>query len=503
MFSSGTVRFLRKYIGQAFVIGFLMIAGGTALTMNAAPKGRIVSSLTADRDTIDFGYIMAGNDSAFVFRNIYFLNDGDQALIVRDSGIEITPLAPTDSRSEFSYPAVFPVNVPVGSGTANPVALAIRCQATTFLSVAPEGENLVQLRIRLAVAAGAKGDSTVTERTFILRFIKTLRPLWASPAIRFDTLYAGSNEYTSQLIVLRNTDLKRTLIVDDTVTSSPNGAAGRFVFEQTPFLSFARDTAKPRTVSVRYLAAAAGSSGTDSLNVGFVHYNPSVLRMSTDTTNTMFVGVSVEQRMELAGVRGRRATAIGDTVDAGSWTIGARDTVTIVFRNKGNIPFNAQTQILNAGTQTDTPFIVLDSINKGGRHITSLSTDSMRLIFAPTTVGQKLIKVVLQSDIATRVKGAPSSAGEVVFYVRGLGRQRYVTPTVSALEFDSITINPECPDSRVINLRVRNSSSLPDALTSLRALPSAGYVVPSGPISLAPESEVFVPITFAPLAEGQ
>ncbi|MFN4769881.1 MAG: T9SS type A sorting domain-containing protein [Candidatus Kapaibacterium sp.] len=469
----------------------------------ATPKGRIVSSLTADRDTIDFGYIMAGNDSAFVFKDIYFLNDGDEDLVVRDSGIEITPVAPSDSRSEFSYPAVFPINVPVGSGTANPVTLTVRCQATTFLTVAPEGENLVRMRIRLAFGAGAKGDSTVAERTFVLRFTKTVRPLWASPAIRFDTVYAGSNEYSSQFIVLRNTDLKRTLIVDDTVWTSLRGSAGRFEFEQTPLLSFARDSAKPRTISVRYTAAAAGSPGTDSVNVGLVHYNPSVLRTATDTTNAKLVGVSVEQRMEIAGVRGRRATRIGDTVDAGSWTIGARDTVTIVIRNSGNIPFNSQTQIVTVGTHTDAPFILLDSINKSGRHIASMSTDSMRLIFAPTDVGEKLMKVILRSDIATRVKGVPQSAQEIVFYVRGIGRQRYVTSAVSALEFDSIAINPECPDSRVINLRVRNSSSSPGVLSSLRALPSAGYVVPSGPITIGPESEVFVPITFAPLAEGQ
>ncbi|MFM7773984.1 MAG: hypothetical protein ACKO9V_03935, partial [Candidatus Kapaibacterium sp.] len=318
----------RPSIRRAAVFAAMLVLYCTlGVTLYAGtPKGRILGSLTDDRDTIDFGFLMAGNDSAFVFRDLYFINDGDEALVVRDSGIDITRIGVVNAVSEFSYPAVFPLSVGVGRDASDPVRLSLRCQASTFLLDAPEGENAVRTRVRLAVPRAGRSDSTVAERTFILRFVKTVRPLWATPVVNFDTVYAGTSTFTDAVVTMRNTDIRRTLLIDDTLTRAISGSAGRFTFLQSPLAPFARDSAKPRTIGVRY---SAGPGGRDSVAFGIVQYNPSVLRMGSDTTISYLCGVSVRQDVRLAAVRGRRAVRNGDTVDVGSWTVGARDSVTV------------------------------------------------------------------------------------------------------------------------------------------------------------------------------
>lgn len=479
-----------------FVIAVCLTCGATTA---GTPKGRILGSLTNDKDTIDFGYLMAGNDSAFVYRDVFFVNDGDEDLVVRDSGVEIRVLAPTNSLSEFSYPAVFPLNVPVGRDTLNPVRLSLRCQASTFLLDAPEGENAVRLRVRLAFARTGKSDSTVSERVFVLRFVKTVRPLWVTPLIRFDSLYAGSSTFSQATVVLRNTDIRRTLLVDDTLSTVVSGSSGRFAFEQSPLISFSRDTAKPRTVGVRY---TAGLRGTDSVRFGIVHFNPSVLKLGSDTTFMVMCGTSVEQELRLAGVRGRRAVLRGDTVDVGSWTVGAKDSVAIVVENRGNIPFFSRSELRSIDAGNETPFSILDTLHKGKRHIAVRQTDSMRVVFAPASVGTFVMKVILTSDIGTRIKGVPDSVGTIVFYLRGQGRERAVTSSVVDVNFDSVVVNDECPTTRTINLRLRNSSTSQTEIMGVRALPGLGYGVPSGTISIPAQSEAVVPIVFAPSVVG-
>ena len=471
------------------------------LTVEAGtPRGRILSSLTTDRDTIDFGYLMAGNDSAFVFRSLYFVNDGDVDLVVRDSGVEFSRLPPANSISEFSFPAVFPLPVEVGRGILSPSVLTLRCQASTFLLDAPEGENAVKVRVRLAMPRVGLSDSTIAERTFVLRFIKTVRPLWITPRLNFDTLYAGSSLTAKATAILRNTDIRRGLIIDDTTLLAWSGSAKRFVFDASPLISFSRDTAKPRFVDIRY---TAGPRGSDSVRFGAVHFNPSVLRQSIDTAYMELCGVSVEQKILISGAKGKRTVVRGDTIDVGAWTVGARDSVGIAIENRGNISFFSRTTLTAVQPTLNESFFIVDSLHRGKRHIAVSALDSMRIVYAPATVGNHLAKVTLVSDIASRVLGVPDSVTRFEFYLRGVGRERVVTSLTQELLFDSVSVRPDCPTSRTINLRLRNSSNTAAEVVNIRSLPAQGFSISSSAFIIPAQSDTVIAIVFAPTMVSQ
>lgn len=471
----------------------LMVEAGT-------PRGRILSSLTADRDTIDFGYLMAGNDSAFVFRSLFFVNDGDEDLVVRDSGVEFSMLPPANAISEFSYPAVFPLSVEVGRGMSNPSVLTLRCQASTFLLDAPEGENAVKVRVRLAMPRVGMSDSTIAERFFVLRFVKTIRPLWITPRLNFDTLYAGSTLTAKATAILRNTDIRRGLIIDDTTWIAWSGSVKRFTFDASPLISFSRDTAKPRFVDIRY---TAGSRGSDSVRFGAVHFNPSVLRQSIDTAYMELFGVSVEQEILISGARGKRTVVRGDTIDVGAWTIGARDSVRIAIENRGNISFFSRTTLTALRPTLNESFFIVDSLHRGKRHIAVSTSDSMHIVYAPASVGDHVVKVTLVSDIASRVQGVPDSVTRFEFYLRGVGRERVVTSVTQELLFDSVSVRPDCPTSRTINLRLRNSSNNAAEVVSIRSLPAQGFSISSAAITIPAQSDTVIAIVFAPTIVSQ
>ncbi|MFM8568730.1 MAG: hypothetical protein ACKOB6_03920, partial [Candidatus Kapaibacterium sp.] len=280
----------------------------------------------------------------------------------------------------------------------------------------------------------------------------------------------------------------------DTLTRAISGSAGRFTFLQSPLAPFARDSAKPRTIGVRY---SAGSGGRDSVAFGIVQYNPSVLRMGSDTTISYLCGVSVRQDVRLAAVRGRRAVRNGDTVEVGSWTVGARDSVTVTMGNNGDLPFFSRSD-MQVSVGDGLPFVIIDSLHRGRRHIAVQKTDSMRIVFAPEKEGEYVTRVTLRSDIGTRVKGAPDSVSEVVFHLRGVGRRRSVTSGAAEVDFDCVVVNNECPTTRTINLRVRNSSSENARITGIRVFPPQGYTVPVDTLTIAAQSDGVIPIVFAP-----
>ncbi len=420
-------------------------------------KGRILSSMSNDRDTIDFGYNLSGNEGAFIYRSLYFVNDGDESLVVRDSDIVIDTVAPTNASFDFTYPVPPPLVIDPQFNFSNPFRYdSIRCVATIALDRAPEGINRLRMRVRLAYPRAAQADSTVALRSFILQYIKTVRPLWANAIVNFDSVYVGGVKDDS--IQFRNSDLKRTLRVEDSSSTSLSGIRGNFVFRDSPIQrQLPIDSgAKALGIRVRYTAS---QRGLDSVRMMFEHFNPSSLRQGQDSTPVVLRGVGVEQDMRLSNVLSLRGSLHGDTVDVGSFTVGVSDTVRIVFNNRGNISYRARMTMTAISPADSIPFSVIDSLSSRLASVQPDQSDTMVVVFQPTRVGDVLSRCVLRSDIDSRVFAVPQDQLNKVFYLRGQARPQLVTAFTPAMRFDSVAVFDACPVSRSLNVRVHNSST--------------------------------------------
>ncbi len=481
------------------MLALLSICMGTVRALPAdGAHGRILSSISLDRDTIDFGFSMAGNEGAFVFRPLYFVNEGTVALVVRDTFLSVLRLNPTNSVTEFATPGL-PLDVTQIHTISSPLKYdSLRCFSTTFLNEAPEGFNRVLLRAKMAMPRNLQSDSVVVSRDFVLQFYKTKRPVFAQSVINFDSVYVGALRQDS--ILLRNTDLKRTVQIEDTSTVQYSGSRSAFSVRDNPLRTLALDSAQKTTpIRVQYKAV---QRGLDSLVIAFEQYNPSTLLGPTggiDSTRVILRGVGVEQDCRLSAVRGARAQLRGDTVDVGSFTVGILDTFRLVFANNSNFNYSARTE-LSTIVPTDTlPFSILDSLTSVKKHVRAAALDSTTLVFHPTRVGQFVTKLVLHSDVADRMYGVPDSVREQVVYLKGEARPRYLSILSSALEFDSVVVFDECPARRTLNLRVKNSSQQSIQVTAPLVLPaSAPFSVEPPELSIAAGAEGVFQVHFIP-----
>ncbi len=467
---------------RILLLAVLACAGLSQLVRGDEARGRIIPGTGPDRDTIDFGYLLSGNDSVLIFRSIHFINDGTQDLIVRDSELVVDTIPPTNPRTDFQNPARFPLHVTTANGPSNPLHYdSIEVKSTTFLKEAPEGWNRVRMHVRLALPRTGVADSIVSDRTFILQFYKTLRPLWTPAVHVFDSVYVGGQK--TDTLLFRNSDVKRSVRVLDTVSELIRGLGSDMEFRDTPLRSLLADSGS-NVIPVR-VRFSATHRGEDSIRYYLTQINPSSLRKdidSLDSTRVMLVGVGVEQDVHPLAVHSRRGSLVADTIDVGSFTVGASDTIVVYFQNQGNCNYRARAHLV-AVSPTDTiPFEILDSLSSEHHHVGAGSTDSMRLVFHPTREASFETQCVFRSDIDTRVSAVPEAQKERVLVLRGRSTAPKLRVLNSALHFEPVVVFDQCPAGRSLNLRLQNTTG-----TSLHV--DKPTITPAdGPFTISPES---------------
>ncbi len=462
-------------------------------------SGAIKSSLVNDRDTIDFGYNLAG-DSAFVYRFIYFINSGSERLIVRDTNFNMLSIPPRNAKTEFSVLiSQFPIVIDTSARPSSPRVDTIRCLSTTFLNDAPEGVNVALLKIVMTKERTGQADSIIASRNFVLRFVKSLRPVWTESVLNFDSVYVGGS--VSRLLTLRNTDLKRSVRIDDTSGTVAAGIASHFRFDDNPLRILPRDSGKGTDVGVSYTAL---SLGLDSVDFTLHHYNPSALRQAEDSTHVQLRGVGVQQKIEVTSALGRRAHVVDSIVDVGRFTVGARDTTSIVFFNRGNIPFNSRLVFHDVSNAASTKFRVLDSLHRGRRHIGVGSWDTLRVEFSSDQVEDVELRAELLSDIANRVQQVPDSVRSVFFRLRGHTKERVLRSISDTINFDTVSFYAPCPTSLTRTLQLHNYSNTRLTIDSFRITQSStAFTQANALLSIDGNGNRNISVSFSPGQAGQ
>ena len=107
-----------KQLFHILLFGAMLFSPSTSPSQDAADlHGRILSSLTDDSDTIDFGFLLVGDS---LFRPLYFINDGTDTLKVDASYIAIRNYPDTSKRTEFLIEAFAPLIIDTNYRETNP-----------------------------------------------------------------------------------------------------------------------------------------------------------------------------------------------------------------------------------------------------------------------------------------------------------------------------------------------------------------------------------------------
>ncbi|MBL8000024.1 MAG: hypothetical protein JNL32_15485, partial [Candidatus Kapabacteria bacterium] len=189
----------------------------------------------------------------------------------------------------------------------------------------------------------------------------------------------------------------------------------------------------------------------------------------------------------------------GDTVDIGDVRINTTDTIRIVFENKGNISVHART----TSVEDITPLIrqtysVVRGISARA-DVTPNGYDTLTIAFSPVSEGESFARIVMQTDIQSRVSGVPEAAANPSIVVRAFGTRAKLQYLQSSVQYDSVPVFQECYSERKRTVTVRNQGNAILRVTSLVIQPlQSPYSVTQAPFDLQPNQTQSFDVIFSP-----
>lgn len=417
-----------------------------------------------------------------------------------------TDVPPSHPRKEeFDAEDPFPHTVPANSA---------RSFKLVFLAFKDNGlfppDTITEALLFLRVVAASNQTGPGVDKTFLLRALKTTRPLASSTKVlAFDSVYIRPNPVPTLKYRIKNVT-QATIRVDSQitkprtplVTSEPELKVTAF----SQVLFTGRD-------SVEWTATyVPEDQGRDSIT--FVVYYKANDTSPTDSVVLAVSGVGVEQRIVKVKAEGIpkpiadfRDTSGGIIIDFGELPAnGAANVATIVVRNTGNLNLGYDDE-RHVGADRDTTAFPIRQRWSGGRGRGSGEGDFDTLVvaFAPTSSGDHRSAYVLTTDIKRRnIKGIPDGANTYTVFLRGFG-QRPQLQAPASIDFGTIVYLPSCASNIERSVRIANVGNAVLLVDSLTVAPGVGLINlnTASNFSINPGSSVDISVLYTAVAVGR
>lgn len=441
-------------------------------------------------DTLDFGYVLAGDTLA---RSLFIENfAGDEVVIPQGTRpylwIEAVPPYRDNDPEEFPLEALFPMRISAGQTRAYP----LRYAATLFERLHPEGQHQVALNVSVRQST----DTAVVRasRRFILRATKSFRPLWPDvTVVDFDSVYVDSPLDRVRTFKVRNVYHKGVPV--QILQQGDAVSLQAFMLDADASDFFAGQQVKEYALHFRPV-----TPGLAALDVLLVH--PSPLRNNApDTTALQFRGVGVTQRLIVRQVLGRNTTIVGDTIIARNRKVSVGDTIAIVVENVGNIALGTVETRLDGGDRRQ--MTLLKGLHTKSR-LAPHQFDTMVVTVRPTQAGTLQAQIEVLTDILQRgIWGVPQEVATIHFtlIVESQPPRLVALTTEQGIDAGTLLALGPCTDYSSDTLQLRNQSSELVTITAIVA-PSPFRVTLPIPIAVAPGQTLRVPIEIVPTEPG-
>ncbi len=457
-----------------------------ALTATAQDSVSIYfDSTRRQSDTLDFGYVMAGDS---VIRQLFIENASSQEVQIPQGirpYIAVDPVLPFSENDpdEFPLEALFPFRV----GPYQTRAYPLRYTATLF---AQHPAGLHQVALTVSVRRSDDTASIAAKRRFILRATKSFRPIWSDQQfVEFDSVYVGSPFDRVHMITMRN--VTRQLVPAQILLQGDQPSLDAFSIDADATSVFASEEVKQYRVQFRPPAA-----GRYALDVLFVH--PSPLRNGgPDSTALQLRGVGVVQKLQCRLALSPNVVINGDTIVVRNRAVNKSDTIALVFQNTGNIPIGA------IETQLDTHGSLSDITILRGFRITEVlqpqMLDTVVAVVHPLRPGVSSATIRLLTDLLRRpIYGAPIDAAQFRFVLQVESTTQRLVSLQSAVDFGTHAALGACSENTTDIVRLENRSDEPVTLTSV-TLPTPFTTSVQLPLVVAPGAVQTIPVSVAPL----
>ncbi len=441
-------------------------------------------------DTVmDFGVTLEGLPT---FRNFTVENNSPFTVAIFETRpdaepyyliVNIPSVPPEDPRKEeFERVDRLPYFVPAGTS---------RSFTVTFRAIANNPlfppDRVAEALLQLRVADSAQPLAATTNKTFLLRALKTTKILASTtPWLRYDSVYVQPAPSAPSINYVVENAIDKRVVVDRQLLEMKTAVVGplEIQVDTFPVVSFAPQ--QPVTWTTRY---SPYNRGKDSANF-LVVYRPDPTSRP-DTVVAAISGIGVEQRLSLVSSTGNVQPVVirGDTIDFGSVPAGGAGVTTrIIVRNEGNCNIGVDREQKVGAVQDTAAFIITRSLLTGGPTIRTNAFDTIDLTFAPSSGGDHRMRLDIHTDLRSRtIAGVPDGAQTTSWIVIGFAQRPQLQVTPSEISFGSVVLLPTCTSTSERTITVRNLGNAELRVDSIIVSPTTARILVSPPsFRLAP-----------------
>jgi hypothetical protein len=338
----------------------------------------------------------------------------------------------------------------------------------------------------------------VQERTFYLTANKTSDLLAVRlDTVRFDSVYIGSASEKEWSVI-------NASLIDVNTAQSFFPSTPEFIVLDT-LRTALKGPSRNNPVMVRY---TPGNRGLDSARIQADYILPD--GFERDTISSVITGVGVEQQLDLVSAQDELSAVQriddattpdnGDTVDIGDVRVGTAKRITLEFTSRGNLVFKKVDDIITNNSQ------VAGSIQKSFSTLGIGSTQTAVITLTPKQRETIIAVYTIESDIGTRVQGAPETAlrRTIYFKLRGI---EPVLSAASEISFPELDILQDCQRRDTSNFIITNTGNIRLRIQSMFIQSGvSGFILEqpfTQPVEVAPYGgQLPVKIIFTPNSIG-
>lgn len=480
----------------------------------AQPSGEIyyINESGNRSDTIDFDVVFYKNTTS-VRRNVILNNTGKIPLQIAtkfspDFAIKRVNFN-TLENNEFNPETSTPFPFIVQPNTKDSITILYTPQNDTSANY-PLGERKAQLELRLT-AFGDPGTPVVDD-TFHLTVLKTKDYLAARREILdFDSVYVGVIDTARKDLIVKNTRDQDVNVTTQRFTQLVTRFKQEF-FTPTGIDSFTFIGLTNKTFPIRF---SPFEIGLDSARYSVI-YAPNIDNQ-IDSVSVLLRGVGVQQIIQIdnqtSASPGAAQISSADIVSiSNSAQIGDSVILSLVIRNRGNIPFGIDSQSLT-GKNTDQFYILKKFRDDHDLRPKSLNIegelDTAIIIFKPKESGSFTVDYEIGSNIRSRIASAPDSSKKRTIHIVASAAKptlvlRNVTNNTILIDSVFLPIDKSCPvQEKPFRLVMSNIGNAPLKINSVVVRPIGTFSTTPPDGEIPANQERPIDITFSPADSGE
>ncbi|MBI3258345.1 MAG: choice-of-anchor D domain-containing protein [Ignavibacteriae bacterium] len=481
----------------------------------AQPSGEIyyINESGNRSDTIDFDIVFYKNTTP-VLRNVILSNTGTIPLQIYrkfspDFAIKIINFS-TLENNEFNQEASTLFPFIVQPNTKDSITIAYTPKSDTSAANYPLGERMALLTLQLT----AVGDpnTPVTIDSFHLSVLKTKDYLAARREILdFDSVYVGVIDTARKDLIVKNTTDKDVNVTSQNFTQLVTRFKQEF-FTPKGIDSFTFIRLTNKSFPVQF---SPFEIGLDSARYSVI-YSPNIDNQ-TDSVSVLLRGVGVQQIVEIdnrtSASPGSAQISAADIVSiSNSVQIGDSVILSLVIRNRGNIPFGIDSQNLTG--KDEAQFYILKKFRDDHDLRPKLlnsegELDTAIIIFKPIESGSFTVDYEIGSNIRSRIASAPDSAKKKTIHIVASAAKptlvlRNVTNNTILIDSVFLPYDKSCPvQGKPFNLLMSNIGNAPLKINSVSVRPTGVFASSAPDAEILPNQDRTLDITFSPADSGE